>query len=397
MIKGLRTSVSAIYLSFLSLFCAPVLFGQTQTEDRSDRISDCFGAVDLPDNGSFSIAFPEEPGIYLDLDNYKNINRKIPQRNSIWLKFSPEIEGKLNLKITFPEKACHLVLFDVERENSCETIMKAKAKVLLDTIVDVGKFFIENQDFLNRNDPSKVLYVYFNYAEKHRNKIFVESRFQSPDFERTYASLLEEVDQRVDKSKPTYRISFRDEDTRLPVLSRAIIKGSSVFNAMYNGTDLLFTLDETLDFSLRLDAIGYFPLDTNLKVSKVGNIQHEIFLEPVASGKQISLKGIEFQPESAVFMNGAQKKLTRVRDFLALNSELKIEVQGHVHQFGKNDFGSRRLSKLRAKAVARYLIEAGISEDRIEYNGYGNTAMIFPEAETEAEMQANRRVEIHIK
>ena len=396
-VKIFQESIIKLSFSCLLFLSALVLFGQEQGVNRSDRIADCFGAVALPNNGSFSIAFPEEPGVYLDLDNFKKTTHTIPQQNSVWLKFEPGFEGSLSLSINLPESDCHLVVFDVAKEKACETILKAETTMLLDTLVKAGSLNLENKPYFDRKDPNSMLYIYFNYATKHRKKIHIESRFQASNFEAAKSSLMEEVDQRFDKTMPTYRLSFRDLETGLPVTTRAIIKDSRMFDAMYNGTDLLFSLDRAPKFSLRLDAIGYFPKDTSLRVEKIEETQHEIFLEPVAPGKQLSLEGIEFQPESANFVEGAHKKLTRIRDFLALNADLNIEVQGHVHQLGDDTFRSKRLSRLRAKAVADYLINSGISKDRIEYEGYGNTAMIFPEPKNDAEMQANRRVEIHIK
>lgn len=396
-IKQFQSSLLISMLNGLVFFSAFVIFGQEQSKNHSDRIADCFGAVALPNNGDFSIAFPEEPGIYLDLDNFESLSQDIPQRNSIWLKFDPGYEGSLSLKMNLPENDCHLVMFDVPRKNACETILKAETELLLDTVVSAGEFMFENQSYLNRDNSNNVLYFYFNYVEKHRKKIRCESRFQPLNFEAAKSSLTEVVDQRFDQSKPTYTLSFRDVDTGLPVSAQAIVKNSRAFDAFYTGSDLLFSLDKTLKFDLRIDAFGYFPLDTNLRISSLKDTQHKVFLEPVAPGKQLSLEGIEFLPESADFVEGAQEKLTRIRDFLALNADLKIEVQGHVHQLGENNFWSKRLSRLRAKAVADYLINAGIDENRVEYNGYGNTVMIFPEPENDAEMQANRRVEIHIK
>lgn len=374
-----------------------VVLGQGGNEAGSDRIADCFGAVALPNNGQFSIAFPEDAGIYLDLDNFEDLTKDFQQKNSVWLKFEPGFKGNLDFKVTLPEDNCHLVVFDLDSENACDQILKAKTDFVLDTMLTSGEFVFDKQAFLNRENPEKALYLYFNYAEKHRKKIFLESRFKPLNFNAAKSSKIEKVDQRSDKTKPTYQLSFRDVETGLPVTARAIIKESRMFDAMYNGSDLFFSLDRRPKFFLRIDAIGYFPLDTNLRVSNLEDTNHEIFLEPVAPGKQMSLEGIEFLPETADFVAGAQKKLKRIRDFLALNADLKIEVQGHVHQIGENNFWSKRLSRLRAKAVADYLVNAGIEESRIEYNGYGNTEMVFPEPENDAQMQANRRVEIHIK
>ncbi len=54
------------------------------------------------------------------------------------------------------------------------------------------------------------------------------------------------------------------------------------------------------------------------------------------------------------------------------------------------------LSVRRALLVYNYLIERGIAEDRLSYNGYGNWEMRYPKATSAKETEANRRVEIRI-
>ncbi len=51
---------------------------------------------------------------------------------------------------------------------------------------------------------------------------------------------------------------------------------------------------------------------------------------------------------------------------------------------------------MRALVVYNYLLRYGISEERISYKGYGNWEMRFPNAQTERQQSANRRVEIKI-
>jgi outer membrane protein OmpA-like peptidoglycan-associated protein len=50
----------------------------------------------------------------------------------------------------------------------------------------------------------------------------------------------------------------------------------------------------------------------------------------------------------------------------------------------------------RAVAVKNFLIENGIEMNRIQYLGYGNSKMIYPDPKIEDEHSANRRVEIKI-
>ena len=54
------------------------------------------------------------------------------------------------------------------------------------------------------------------------------------------------------------------------------------------------------------------------------------------------------------------------------------------------------LSVARAKAVYDYLTEEGIIPERMTYNGYGATRMLYPDARSEDKMKQNRRVEIDL-
>jgi len=71
-----------------------------------------------------------------------------------------------------------------------------------------------------------------------------------------------------------------------------------------------------------------------------------------------------------------------------------IEIQGHTDSQGKAGF-NQRLSTERAAAVRAYLVEQGITEDRMKSIGFGSKRPLV-EGETEEAYEANRRVEIHI-
>ena len=121
-----------------------------------------------------------------------------------------------------------------------------------------------------------------------------------------------------------------------------------------------------------------------------------VWLEPVQPGKQIEVKGIEFNMGTSEFSPGADVPLRRLRDFLILNSEIRVEIQGHVHAVGENSLAGKRLSQARAKRVLNYLVESGIDKKRLTAVGYGNEFMKYPKPQFAYEEQANRRVEIKI-
>ena len=74
--------------------------------------------------------------------------------------------------------------------------------------------------------------------------------------------------------------------------------------------------------------------------------------------------------------------------------ELKIEIQGHTDSVGPEDY-NLALSKRRAEAVKRYLVEHGISPERLVTRGYGESRPVAPN-DTETNRRKNRRVEFKV-
>jgi outer membrane protein OmpA-like peptidoglycan-associated protein len=91
--------------------------------------------------------------------------------------------------------------------------------------------------------------------------------------------------------------------------------------------------------------------------------------------------------------------LAAMKDF----PNLVIRVEGHICCQPGNvdgyDFDTRQynLSAERAKAVMDFLIDNGISSERVSYVGLGHSNPIHPyPEETEEQKTMNRRVEIKI-
>jgi len=72
-----------------------------------------------------------------------------------------------------------------------------------------------------------------------------------------------------------------------------------------------------------------------------------------------------------------------------------LRVQGHADSRGSEPY-NEELSLRRAAAVKSYLASAGIPEEMIDVEGYGETRPAVPGASTEPEHQQNRRVEFVI-
>jgi outer membrane protein OmpA-like peptidoglycan-associated protein/opacity protein-like surface antigen len=73
---------------------------------------------------------------------------------------------------------------------------------------------------------------------------------------------------------------------------------------------------------------------------------------------------------------------------------LKIEINGYTDALGSAR-GNQKLSEERAKAVMEYLLEKGVSPERMKYAGYGEDLKYFiGDNSTPEGRQKNRRVEI---
>lgn len=356
----------------------------------SDKVSDCFGAVELPTKGDFNIEFTNSPGIFDDVYKYKEL-LNYSESNSIWMRFKAPYDGTFSLIISNDKFEIEALLFKGS-ETFCENILKGEPSPLQ---------YIKPNESLSDIDSVHLLkgehiFIYFNSTQKQITQLQIITDFSSKNTEESINQLKTEVDRRTDPTQPYLRIGMRDKENNLPVDARIIISESKSYDAMYQGTDILLTNSRSLKFNIKIDAVGYFFDDQEIKTN--GNQTEEIiiFLEPLGTGKQVELQGIHFLPQSSDFTADAEVKLKRVRDFLALNSDLKVEIQGHVYRLGKNNFFSKRLSKKRAKKVMNYLIRSGISKSRLTAVGYGNLHMIYPEPTSKSEEEANRRVEIKI-
>jgi outer membrane protein OmpA-like peptidoglycan-associated protein len=356
----------------------------------SDKVSDCFGAVELPLKGDFNIDFTNSPGIFDDVHKYKD-KLNYSESNSIWIHFKAPFDGKLSMLFSNPSYEMEAILF-LGNENYCTQILNGEAPIVK---------YVEPNMPLSAIDTIEMkqgehVYLYINSTQKQLNKLQISTDFSSHDFEKASAQLKSIVDRRLDLTASFLTISITDKETKLPVDAQLIITDSKLFDALYQGTDLLLPTDRSIKFNLKIDAIGYFFSDEEIKVSAGENETITLTLEPINTGKQIEISGIEFFPQSSEFTQDAEIKLKRIRDFLILNSDLKLEIQGHVHRMGKNNFSSKSLSKKRAKKVVKYLVNTGISKERLKAVGYGNLHMKYPEPMSKSEEQANRRVEIKI-
>ena len=116
--------------------------------------------------------------------------------------------------------------------------------------------------------------------------------------------------------------------------------------------------------------------------------------EQTERGLVLTLSDVLFDTARAELQPGASMAVDRIAQFMNEYPERRIIVEGHTDSRGSEEY-NRRLSEERADAVRDALLDRGISSQRIEVRGLGES---YPVAsnDTSAGQQLNRRVEIVI-
>ncbi len=115
----------------------------------------------------------------------------------------------------------------------------------------------------------------------------------------------------------------------------------------------------------------------------------------IKNGQIVILKPVYFASDKDVILAESFPVLSAVASALSAETGIKrLSIEGHTDASGKPDH-NLQLSERRAESVKRFLIEKGVSADRLEAHGFGQTRPIGPNR-TPAERATNRRVEFHI-
>ena len=107
-----------------------------------------------------------------------------------------------------------------------------------------------------------------------------------------------------------------------------------------------------------------------------------------------AIAGIEFDLKKDTIRAVSKPVLDRAVEVLKKFPDVRVKIIGHTDDIGTPEF-NLDLSRRRAEAVKKYLVDAGIDGGRIETEGRGNTQPLVPN-DSEANRAKNRRIEFEV-
>lgn len=193
-----------------------------------------------------------------------------------------------------------------------------------------------------------------------------------------------------------------DAKTKKPLKTRLVfnsLAGKDSIDTDENGT-YEYKVGMETNVEVRAYTKGYFFVSKLAQTKNETTTALNFTLEPAIIGGKMALNDLFFQSGTPLLMNASEQALDGVVAFMKFNSTLRIEIGGHINKPNRapvsESSSSFKLSEARAEVVHSYLIDKGISKDRLTYKGYGNSEMIHPRANNPIQEQLNRRVELKV-
>ena len=213
------------------------------------------------------------------------------------------------------------------------------------------------------------------------------------------------LDESIRPEPATYvRAKVTDASTRSPVQAQIqlddLTRGKDQVRTETTDSsgELLLCLPAGADYAFSVSKQGYLFYSDIFRLAEhrefLDPYHLDIELMPVQVGAEMNLYNIYFETDSFAILPPSEPELMRLVRFLNTNPGLSVEVQGHTDNTGISS-RNQTLSELRAQSVVRYLVEKGISKNRLKSEGYGENRPVAGN-DTPEGRQLNRRTTIRI-
>jgi outer membrane protein OmpA-like peptidoglycan-associated protein len=198
-----------------------------------------------------------------------------------------------------------------------------------------------------------------------------------------------------------YQIVVKDFENENAVVDAEMVCNSSKWKSNSDGM-IKIEFDSIFSCPVRVSKPGYFDNTFDLNPERFvpgSEITDSIWLFRKEAGKAFLMKSLDFYIDMWRIMPKSEPELNQLVKLMEDNPTLKIEISAHTDSRLEDRY-NLWLSQKRADSVLEYLVQKGISKERIVAKGYGETRLINRCANgvicSEEEHLVNRRTEFVI-
>jgi outer membrane protein OmpA-like peptidoglycan-associated protein len=120
----------------------------------------------------------------------------------------------------------------------------------------------------------------------------------------------------------------------------------------------------------------------------------ELDMTSIEVGKTLRINELKFTADSTDVMDSSFEVLEEILEFLNINPTVIVEIGGHTNTLPSDSYCDQ-LSEERARSVAEYFYNNGVSNKRLSYKGYGKRKPLTKDESLKGR-QKNQRVEIKV-
>lgn len=382
--------------------------------DKSN--ADCNNAIDISGKLEIIATAPIGKGERAEIESQKgDLFYFEKEHNVVWYKIIANENAFMSFDI-IPDKASDdydFILFECEGNDCCNAIADKSIKPIR---TNISRTRIEEDGRTGLSENGITDFVkegkgnnYSNIVELKKTTTYylvLDNVYGGNGGHRIKITYKRKNVKPIEINQAKLKLKIVDSKSKETLAANIIILSydkSYKADTIYNNIDsvLLIPVEINGYYEIITTKQNYLKHKVSFRIGEESITEKTIEITNVEVGSSFELKKVYFVGGTATFTGSSQKALRKLYYVMKNNSNLKIEVQGHVnlpngrvHKYSEEYYN--QLSIDRAKAVYDYLIKRGISEDRLRYKGFGYSQMLFPNATTASEMEKNRRVEVRV-
>lgn len=152
------------------------------------------------------------------------------------------------------------------------------------------------------------------------------------------------------------------------------------------------------NYGVATEKAGYLFNSINFNLPQFAEYQEidtHIIMVKAEVGSKVVLRNVFFDIGKSDLKPESIAEVENIRELLDNDKHLRVQINGHTDNVG-NAAANKVLSLKRASSVINYLVQHGISAERLSAKGYGSERPIVSNDDEEGGREINRRTEIEI-